>query len=126
MASAGERVTPIIVEQLGVNEDKVITDASFTEDLGADSLDQLRRGLLLGGPVDAADDVSPDQRYQNPRDLDRCHVFAQDHDAEHESDDRYQVSNDRGPDGPDPTDQPDEQSPDDAGAYHPGDDQGHR
>ncbi len=34
-----ERVKSIIVEQLGVDEDEVTPDASFTEDLGADSLD---------------------------------------------------------------------------------------
>ncbi|HEX6203669.1 MAG TPA: acyl carrier protein [Thermoanaerobaculia bacterium] len=34
-----ERVKSIIVEQLGVEEDEVTLDASFTDDLGADSLD---------------------------------------------------------------------------------------
>ncbi|MGH9360981.1 MAG: acyl carrier protein [Thermoanaerobaculia bacterium] len=34
-----ERVKSIIVEQLGVDEDEVTPEASFTEDLGADSLD---------------------------------------------------------------------------------------
>ncbi|HBL31835.1 MAG TPA: acyl carrier protein [Acidobacteria bacterium] len=34
-----ERVKSIIVEQLGVDEEEVTTDASFTDDLGADSLD---------------------------------------------------------------------------------------
>ncbi len=34
-----EKVKDIIVEQLGVNADQVVTDASFIEDLGADSLD---------------------------------------------------------------------------------------
>ena len=34
-----ERVKEIIVEQLGVNEDEVIPEASFIDDLGADSLD---------------------------------------------------------------------------------------
>lgn len=33
------KVKDIIVEQLGVNADQVTTDASFIEDLGADSLD---------------------------------------------------------------------------------------
>lgn len=35
----GERVKSIIVDQLGVDEDEVTLDASFTDDLGADSLD---------------------------------------------------------------------------------------
>ena len=34
-----ERVKSVIVEQLGVNEEKVTLDASFAGDLGADSLD---------------------------------------------------------------------------------------
>ncbi len=34
-----EKVTSIIVEKLGVEESDVVSDASFTNDLGADSLD---------------------------------------------------------------------------------------
>lgn len=34
-----EKVKEIIVEQLGVNEDEVVSEASFINDLGADSLD---------------------------------------------------------------------------------------
>ena len=34
-----EKVKEIIVEQLGVNADQVVPEASFIEDLGADSLD---------------------------------------------------------------------------------------
>jgi acyl carrier protein len=34
-----EKVKEIIVEQLGVNADQVTAEASFIEDLGADSLD---------------------------------------------------------------------------------------
>ncbi|NOX99546.1 MAG: acyl carrier protein [Verrucomicrobia bacterium] len=37
--STEEKVKNIIVEQLGVNADQVVTDAKFIEDLGADSLD---------------------------------------------------------------------------------------
>jgi acyl carrier protein len=36
---AQERVKQIIIKQLGVDEAKVVTDARFIEDLGADSLD---------------------------------------------------------------------------------------
>jgi acyl carrier protein len=39
MASVDERVKQIIVEQLGVDEAEVTTNASFVDDLGADSLD---------------------------------------------------------------------------------------
>ena len=34
-----EKVKSVIVEQLGVDEDQVTLDASFADDLGADSLD---------------------------------------------------------------------------------------
>ncbi|MBQ3567195.1 MAG: acyl carrier protein [Oscillospiraceae bacterium] len=34
-----EKVKSIIADQLDVEEDKVVADASITEDLGADSLD---------------------------------------------------------------------------------------
>ncbi|WP_320170946.1 acyl carrier protein [Maridesulfovibrio sp.] len=37
--SAAEKVKAIIVDQLGVSEDEVKEEASFVEDLGADSLD---------------------------------------------------------------------------------------
>lgn len=34
-----ERVKELVVEQLGVEEDEVTAEASFVDDLGADSLD---------------------------------------------------------------------------------------
>jgi len=37
--SVEEKVKKIIVEQLGVSEEEVTPEASFVEDLGADSLD---------------------------------------------------------------------------------------
>jgi acyl carrier protein len=39
MSNIAERVRGIIVEQLGVDEEKVTDTASFIDDLGADSLD---------------------------------------------------------------------------------------
>jgi acyl carrier protein len=39
MAGAEEKVKEIIVEQLGVDEGEVTPNASFVDDLGADSLD---------------------------------------------------------------------------------------
>ncbi|MBS4198924.1 acyl carrier protein [Bacillus sp. FJAT-49732] len=39
MADTLERVTKIIVDRLGVEESKVTLEASFKDDLGADSLD---------------------------------------------------------------------------------------
>ena len=39
MASVEDKVKSIIVEQLGISEDEVKPEASFIDDLGADSLD---------------------------------------------------------------------------------------
>ena len=39
MSTVSEKVKSIIVEQLGVEADEVTPEASFTDDLGADSLD---------------------------------------------------------------------------------------
>lgn len=39
MSEIEAKVVKIIVEQLGVSQDEVKPDASFVEDLGADSLD---------------------------------------------------------------------------------------
>jgi acyl carrier protein len=39
MSDIGERVKKIVVEHLGVEPDKVVDNASFIDDLGADSLD---------------------------------------------------------------------------------------
>lgn len=39
MSSVQEKITKIIVDKLGVDESEVTKEASFTNDLGADSLD---------------------------------------------------------------------------------------
>lgn len=47
MASVEERVKHIIVEQLGVDEDEVKPEATFVDDLGADSLDVVELVMAL-------------------------------------------------------------------------------
>ncbi|HLD16324.1 MAG TPA: acyl carrier protein [Coxiellaceae bacterium] len=47
MASIEERVKKIVIEQLGVKEDEVTNDASFVDDLGADSLDTVELVMAL-------------------------------------------------------------------------------
>jgi acyl carrier protein len=42
-----QRVKEIITEQLGVSADQVTADASFIDDLGADSLDQVELVMAL-------------------------------------------------------------------------------
>ena len=45
--SAAEKVQEIIIEQLSVEADQVTPEASFTEDLGADSLDIVELVMAL-------------------------------------------------------------------------------
>ncbi len=47
MSSVEERVKQIVVEQLGVKEEEVTGDASFVDDLGADSLDTVELVMAL-------------------------------------------------------------------------------
>ena len=39
MSDVADRVKKIVIEHLGIDEDKVVESASFIDDLGADSLD---------------------------------------------------------------------------------------
>ena len=50
--SIEERVKKIIVEQLGVKEEEVKPEASFIEDLGADSLDTVELVMALEAEFD--------------------------------------------------------------------------
>jgi acyl carrier protein len=45
--SIEERVRKIVVDQLGVKEEEVTLDASFIDDLGADSLDTVELVMAL-------------------------------------------------------------------------------
>ena len=47
MSTIEERVKKIIIEQLGVNEEQVTSQASFVDDLGADSLDTVELVMAL-------------------------------------------------------------------------------
>jgi len=59
-----ERVKAIIVDKLGVDESEVTAEASFTNDLGADSLDtvelimELEKEFGLQIPDDQAEKIS--------------------------------------------------------------------
>ena len=57
--SVEERVKSIIVEQLGVDADEVTADASFVEDLGADSLDQVE--LIMAFEEEFGVEISDDE-----------------------------------------------------------------
>ena len=47
MSTVTERVRKIVVEQLGVKDDELKNDASFVDDLGADSLDTVELVMAL-------------------------------------------------------------------------------
>ena len=49
MSSIEEQVRNIVAEQLGVKEEEVTADASFVDDLGADSLDTVELVMALEG-----------------------------------------------------------------------------
>jgi acyl carrier protein len=63
MASIDEKVKQIVAEQLGVDEGEVTPKASFVDDLGADSLDQVElvmafeEGFNLEIPDEAAEKI---------------------------------------------------------------------
>ncbi|HEY4554797.1 MAG TPA: acyl carrier protein [Bacillaceae bacterium] len=52
MADVVERVTKIIVDRLGVDESKITLEASFKDDLGADSLDVVELVMELEDEFD--------------------------------------------------------------------------
>jgi acyl carrier protein len=52
------KVKQIIAEKLGVSEDKIVPNASFVDDLGADSLDQVE---LIMAFEDAFEIEIPDE-----------------------------------------------------------------
>jgi acyl carrier protein len=57
--SIEDRVKSIIVEQLGVEADQVNPDARFTEDLGADSLDNVE--LIMAFEEDFDVEINEDE-----------------------------------------------------------------
>jgi len=63
MSDIADRVKNIVVEHLGVEEDKVVEGASFIDDLGADSLDTVELVMAFEEefgieiPDDAAKDI---------------------------------------------------------------------
>jgi len=69
MSDIADRVKKIVVEHLGVDEDKVNEGASFIDDLGADSLDTVELVMAFEEefkveiPDDAAENMSCCYRY---------------------------------------------------------------
>lgn len=68
MATVEERVKQIVAEQLGVDEDQVTPEASFMDDLGADSLDTVELVMALEEEFDieiSDEDAEKIQTVQN-------------------------------------------------------------
>ena len=63
MSEIASRVKAIIVDKLGVEESEVTTEASFTNDLGADSLDtvelimEFEKEFGISSPDDQAEKI---------------------------------------------------------------------
>ena len=64
MSDVAAKVKAIIVDKLGVDESEVTNEASFTNDLGADSLDtvelimEFEKEFNIGIPDDQAENIS--------------------------------------------------------------------
>jgi acyl carrier protein len=64
MSDIAAKVIEIIVDKLGVDESEVTPEASFTNDLGADSLDtvelimEFEKEFNMGIPDDQAENIS--------------------------------------------------------------------
>lgn len=68
MATVEERVKQIVAEQLGVEDDQVTPEASFMDDLGADSLDTVELVMALEEEFDieiSDEDAEKIQTVQN-------------------------------------------------------------
>ena len=68
MATNQERLIEIIARQLGVDEDNVTPDASFMEDLGADSLDTVELVMALEEEFDIEIPDSDAEKIQTVQD----------------------------------------------------------
>ena len=68
MATNQERLIEIIAKQLGVDEENVTPDASFMEDLGADSLDTVELVMALEEEFDIEIPDSDAEKIQTVQD----------------------------------------------------------
>ncbi len=62
MSDIADRVKKIVIEHLGVEDDKVVESAGFIDDLGADSLDTVELVMAFEEEfgVDIPDDAAKD------------------------------------------------------------------
>lgn len=76
MADIRQRVKDIVVEQLGVNPDEVTDEASFIDDLGADSLDTVELVMALEEEFDAE---IPDEEAENLKTVGEAIKYIEEH-----------------------------------------------
>ncbi len=76
MSDIAQRVKDIVVEQLGVNPDEVSPDASFIDDLGADSLDTVELVMALEEEFDAE---IPDEDAENLKTVGEAIKYIEEH-----------------------------------------------
>ena len=78
MENIEQRVKKIVVEQLGVKEEDVTVDASFVDDLGADSLDTVELVMALEEEFDCE---IPDEDAEKITTVQQAVEFIKNHQA---------------------------------------------
>ena len=76
MSTVEERVKKIVIEQLGVKEEQVTPQASFVDDLGADSLDTVE---LVMAFEEAFDIEIPDEDAEKIRTVQDANAYISSH-----------------------------------------------
>ena len=76
MATIEDRVQRIVIELLGVEEDRVIADARFREDLEADSLDLVE--LIMAFEEEFGGEIS-DEDAQRITTVGQAHSYIREH-----------------------------------------------
>ncbi|MEI6090872.1 MAG: acyl carrier protein [bacterium] len=69
MADLKAKVTEIIVNKLGVEESQITPEASFTKDLGADSLDSVELIMEFENKFDVSFEESDQEKIQTVGDV---------------------------------------------------------
>ncbi len=78
MSEIAEKVKQIIVDKLGVDESEVTTEASFTADLGADSLDTVELIMEFEREFDV---TIPDDQAENIQTVGQAIAFLEEQKA---------------------------------------------
>ena len=76
MSEIAQKVKSIIVEKLGVEESEVTTEASFTNDLGADSLDTVELIMEFGKEFNIS---IPDEQAENITTVGQAIAYLEQH-----------------------------------------------